>query len=91
MDRRLWPTQKSIDERAKHLYYSQQHQNPVSHPHNALPTYLLTWLITFRVSRRPREMCSGHVYVSVCLSACQPVCLSVCLQPQAHTTAWTRM
>ena len=35
MDRRLWPTQKSLDERAKHLYYCQQHQNAVS-------SYLLT-------------------------------------------------
>jgi len=38
MDRRLWPTQKSFDERAKHLYYCQQHNNPVSQ----LLSYLLS-------------------------------------------------
>ena len=42
MDRRLWPTQKSIDERAKHLYYCQQHQHPVSHQR------LLTSLVSYR-------------------------------------------
>ena len=32
-------------------------------------------LITFRVSRRPREMYCGHARLCVCLSVC--VCVSV--------------
>jgi len=39
MDRRLWPTQKSFDERGKHLYYCQQHNNPVSQQLSYLLTY----------------------------------------------------
>ena len=41
-------------------------------------------VITFRVSRRRREMYSGHARLCVCL----PVCLSL---PHSHTTARTRM
>jgi len=48
-------------------------------------------VITFRVSRRRREMYCGHPRLCVCLSVCLCVCLSVCLQPHAHTIARTRM
>ena len=45
-------------------------------------------VITFCVSRRPREMyCHGHARLCVCLS----VCLCVCPWPHAHTIAGTRM
>jgi len=44
---------------------------------------LYAWLITFRVSRRPRKMYCGHarlcVCVSVCLSAAE--CLHYCTDP----------
>ena len=40
-------------------------------------------VITFRVSRRPREMYCGHA--RLCVSLC------VCLRPHAHTIARTRM
>ena len=40
-------------------------------------------IITFRVSRRRREMYTGHVRLSVC--PC------VCPSPHANTTARTRM
>jgi len=40
-------------------------------------------LITFRVSRRPREMYCGHARLCVCLC--------VCPQPHAYTIARTRM
>ena len=46
-------------------------------------TYLLTYLITFRVSHRRREMYIGHARLRVSVS--------VCPSPYAHTTAWTRM
>jgi len=39
--------------------------------------------ITFRVSRRRREMYSGHVHLCVCLC--------VCPRPHAYTIARTRM
>jgi len=35
--------------------------------------------ITFRVSRRPREMYCGHARLCVCLSVCLSVCVSVCV------------
>ena len=41
------------------------------------------YVITFRVSRRPREMYCG--YARLC------VCLYVCPRPHAHTIARTRM
>ena len=41
--------------------------------------------ITFRVSRRPREMYCGHARLCVC------VCMSVCPRPHAHTIARTQM
>jgi len=44
-------------------------------------------LITFRVSRRPREMYCGHS--PLCVWLC--VCLSVCPRPHAHTIARTRL
>ena len=51
---------------------------------------LMTWprvaplyIITFRVSRRPREMYCGHPRLCVCLS--------VCPRPHAYTIARTRM
>ena len=44
-------------------------------------------LVTFRVSRRQREMYCGHARLCVFLS----VCLSVCPRPHAHTHARTRM
>jgi len=34
-------------------------------------------LVTFRVIRRPREMCCGHARLCVCLCVCLSVCLSV--------------
>jgi len=40
-------------------------------------------LVTFRVSRRPREMYCGHVRLCVCVS--------VCPRPHAYTIARTRM
>jgi len=39
--------------------------------------------ITFRMSRRSREMYIGHARLCVCVS--------VCLSPNSHTTARTRM
>jgi len=36
-------------------------------------------LVTFRVSRRRREMYCGHARLCVCLSVCVSVCVSVCL------------
>jgi len=39
--------------------------------------------VTFRVSRRPREMYCGHTRLCVCLC--------VCPRPHAHTIARTRM
>ena len=42
-------------------------------------------LVTFRVSRRPREMYCGHA--RLCLS----VCLYVCPRPHVHTIARTQM
>jgi len=38
-------------------------------------------MITFRVSRRWRQMYSGHGHL----------CLSVCPSPHSRTTTWTRM
>jgi len=43
----------------------------------------ITIIITFRVSRRRREMYCGHARLCVCLS--------VCPRPHAHTIALTRM
>ena len=40
-------------------------------------------LVTFRVSRRPREMYCGHARLCVCVS--------VCARPHAYTIARTRM
>jgi len=40
-------------------------------------------IITFRVSRRPREMYCGHARLCVCLC--------VCPRPHAHTIERTRM
>ena len=34
-------------------------------------------VITFRVSRRPREMYCGHARLCVCASVCLSVCVSV--------------
>jgi len=45
------------------------------------------FIITFRVSRRRREMYCGRARLCVCLC----VCLSVCPRPHAHTIARTRM
>ena len=42
-------------------------------------------VITFRVSRRRREMYIGHDRL------CDCVCLSVCPSPHSHTTAKIRM
>jgi len=42
-------------------------------------------VVTFRVSRRRREMYCGHPRLCVC------VCLSVCPRPYVHTTSRTRM
>jgi len=51
-----------------------------------VPEYIV---VTFRVSRRPREMYCGHARLCVCL--CVSVCLCVCPRPHAHTVARTRM
>ena len=48
-------------------------------------------VVTFCVSRRPREMYCGHAHLCVCLSVCLCVCLCVCPRPHAHTIARTRM
>jgi len=45
------------------------------------------WMITFRVSRKWREMYVGHARLSVSVS----VYLSVCPSPHARTTTRTRM
>jgi len=42
-------------------------------------------VITFRVSRRRREMYCGHARLCVC------VCVCVCPRPHAYTIARTRM
>ena len=44
-------------------------------------------VITFRVSRRRREMYCGHARLCVCLC----VCVCVCSRPHAYTIARTRM
>jgi len=38
-------------------------------------------VITFRVSRRRREMYTGHARLCVCLSVCVSVCLSLAASP----------
>jgi len=38
---------------------------------------ILFRLITFRVSRRRREMYSGHAHLCICLRVCVSVCVSV--------------
>jgi len=50
-------------------------------------------VITFRASRRRREMYCGHarLRVCVCVCPCLSVCLSVCPRPHPHTIARTRM
>jgi len=45
--------------------------------------------VTFRVSRRRREMYCGHARLHVCV--CVSVCVSVCLRLHAYTIARTRM
>jgi len=40
-------------------------------------------IITFRVSRTPREMYCGHARLCVCVCVC--VCLSVCPRPHMPT------
>jgi len=56
-------------------------------PHSSLlgisVVRLMAIFITFRVSRRPREMYCGHTRLCVCLC--------VCPRPHAHTIARTRM
>jgi len=51
--------------------------------------YMLVLALTFRMSRRPREMYCGHARLCVCLCVC--VCLSLCPRPHTHTIARTRM
>jgi len=41
----------------------------------------LAALITFRVSRRQREMYTGHALLCVCLSAVPPACPHYCTDP----------
>jgi len=41
--------------------------------------------VTFRVSRRRREMYIGHTRLCVCVCVC--VCVSVYPSPHSHTTA----
>ena len=42
-----------------------------------MPTENFREIITFRESRRRREMYIGHARLCVCRSVCLPVCLSV--------------
>jgi len=42
-------------------------------------------LVTFRVSRRPREMYCGHAHLCVCVSLCLSVCLSAAACPHYCT------
>jgi len=44
---------------------------------------LVSLFITFRVSRRPREMYCGHARLSVCLCVClsAAACLQYCTDP----------
>jgi len=44
---------------------------------------MILQLVTFRVSRRRREMYCGHAHLCVCLCMCLCVCLSVCLSAAA--------
>jgi len=56
---------------------------------------LFKLIITFRVSRRRREVYCGHARLFVCVCVCVSVCLSVCVsdcpRPHAYTIARTRM
>jgi len=49
------------------------------------PSLIKGHFITFRVSRRRREMYCGHARLCLC------VCLCVCPQSHAHTIARTRV
>jgi len=42
---------------------------------------LMTWIVTFCVSRRRRKMYCGHARLCVCLSVCVSVCLSAAIRP----------
>jgi len=41
-------------------------------------------IVTFCVSRRPREMYCGHARLCVCLSLCVCVCVCLCLSVRGH-------
>jgi len=47
-------------------------------------------VITFRVSRRPREMYCGHARLCVCLSVClsAAACPHYCTDPDVNFREW---
>ena len=46
---------------------------------------MISLMITFRVSRRRREMYCGHMCLSVCVCVCLCVCLSAAAYPRYCT------
>ena len=63
--------------------YSAEREMSASACPRSVPGY--TTLVTFRVSRRPREMYCGHARLCVCLAVCLSLCLSAAACPHYCT------